>query len=75
MRVTSTKSHYQWRLVTRKTIKYVALDVHKNSISIAIADDGQEEVRYFGKIDYDFNQLDKIIRKLVSQGAILRLCR
>ena len=56
-----------------KTIKNIGLDVHKNSISIGIADEGRDgEVRYYGKIDNDMNQLDKVIRKLVSKGAVLR---
>ena len=57
----------------KKSIKNVGLDVHKNSISIGIADDGRNgEVRYYGKIDNDMGQLDKVIRKLVSKGAVLR---
>ncbi len=56
-----------------KTIKNIGLDVHKNSISIGIADDGRDgEVRFYGKIDNDMNQLDKVIRKLLSTGAVLR---
>jgi transposase len=56
-----------------KTIKNIGLDVHKNSISIGIADDGRDgEVRYYGEIDNDMNQLDKVIRKLISKGAELR---
>ena len=56
-----------------KTIKNVGLDVHKNSISIGIADEGRDgEVRYYGKIDNDMNQLDKVTRKLISKGAVLR---
>lgn len=44
-------------------IKFIGLDVHKNSISIGIADEGRDgEVRYYGKIDNDMNQLDKVIR-------------
>jgi transposase len=55
------------------TIKNIGLDVHKNSISIGIADEGRDgEVRYYGKIDNDMNQLDKVIRKLISKGAVLR---
>ncbi len=57
----------------KKTIKNIGLDVHKNSISIGIADDDREgDVRYFGKIDNNMNQLDKVIRKLISKGAVLR---
>jgi len=56
-----------------KIIKNVGLDVHKNSISIGIADEGRDgEVRYYGKIDNDMNQLDKVIRKLISTGSVLR---
>jgi len=40
---------------------------------LGIADDGRDgEVRYYGKIDNDMNQLDKVIRNLVSKGATLR---
>ncbi len=57
----------------KKTVKYIGLDVHKNSISIAIADQGRDgEVRYYGKIDNNMDQLTKIFRKLISQGADLR---
>ena len=57
----------------KKTIKNIGLDVHKNSISIGIADDDRDgEVRYYGKIDNDMKQLDKVIRKLISKGAVLR---
>ena len=52
-----------------KSIKFIGLDVHKNSISIAIADEGRDgEVRYYGRINNSMNQLDKIIRKVISQG-------
>lgn len=57
----------------KRTIKNIGLDVHKNSIAIGIADDGREgEVRYYGEIDNDMNQLDKVIRKLISKGDELR---
>jgi len=56
----------------KKIVKYVGLDVHKDSITIAIADDGRKgTIREYGKISNDMNQLDKVLRKLISQNATL----
>ena len=54
----------------RKTIKYIGLDVHQKSISIAVADNERSsEARYFGRIDNNMDQLDKILRKFISQPS------
>lgn len=56
-----------------KIIKYIGLDVHKNSISISKADAGRDaEVRYYGKIGNDMDQLMKVFRKFISKGFELR---
>lgn len=53
-----------------KIIKYIGLDVHKNSIAIAIAeDDRQRDVNFYGVINNDMDQLYKFLRKQISQGA------
>jgi len=52
--------------------KFVGMDVHQKSISIAIADDGPDgEVRLYGTIRNTGGAIDKVIRKLVSTGAEL----
>lgn len=53
--------------------KFIGLDVHQHSFTLAIADNGPEgEVRLYGAIKNTVEALDKIIRKLVSTGAELR---
>ena len=55
------------------SIKYIGLDVHKDSITIAIADGGRDgEVRLYGTIKNTIEALDKVIRKLLSAGAELQ---
>ena len=45
----------------KKIVKYVGLDVHKDSITIAVADDGRDgEVRVYGKIANNMGQIDKV---------------
>lgn len=56
----------------KKYNTYVGMDVHKNSIEIAIAEQGRKgEVRSYGKIDGTLTALDKVVRKLVSNGRRL----
>ncbi len=54
-------------------VEFIGLDVHKKSISVAIASQGRETpVRYYGKIPNTFTALDGLIRKLNRPGSQLR---
>jgi transposase len=54
------------------TTTYVGLDVHKDSIVVAIAEGGRDgEVRFYGAIGGDLGALDRLIRKLRSRHAKL----
>lgn len=52
------------------TVKFIGMDVHKNSITIAIADQGSRgPARSYGTINNDLDALDKFCRKMVSTAS------
>ena len=58
-----------------KLIAYIGLDVHKNTIAVAVAEAGlRKEVRDYGTIANTPAALKKLIGKLASGGHELRFC-
>jgi hypothetical protein len=56
-------------------ITYVGLDVHKESIVVAVAAGGlRGEVREYGRIANTPTALDRLLRKLSGDGVSLRFC-
>jgi transposase len=56
-------------------ITYIGLDVHKDSIVVAVAASGlRGEVREYGRIANTSTALDRLLRKLGGDGVRLRFC-
>ena len=54
-------------------VRFVGLDVHKDSIVIAVAEEGRDAARAIGAFPSDWNSLHKQLRKL-AKGFTLKLC-
>ena len=57
-----------------KSVLYVGLDVHKDSIVIALAHEGREPAETWKTIPYDGVRLRKALKMLVKKGEELRVC-
>jgi transposase len=55
-----------------KTVHDVGLDVHKETIAVAIAPAENTEVRLYGIINGTLDALDKLVKKLQQPGVQLR---
>ncbi len=59
----------------RQAITYVGLDVHKKSLSVAVADGGRRgEVRFYGTVANTTSALAKLAGKLSEKGRALCFC-
>src|ERR1700730_730320 len=63
------------RRVMADRITYVGLDIHKDSIVVAVAAGGlRSEVREYGRIANTAAALHRLLRKLSGDGMRLRFC-
>lgn len=58
----------------KKIKRYVGLDVHKDTITIAVADGGRRrEVRLYGRVSSDLRVLERTLRKIRGEDSELRV--
>ena len=58
----------------KEFIKYVGLDVHKETIAVAVAESDGGEVRYFGEIRNTPEAMAKLVKLLRKGGSQLSFC-
>ena len=54
--------------------KYVGLDVHKETIAVAVAESTGGKVRYFGEISNTPEAIQKLVKLLRKSEAQLSFC-
>src|SRR5438874_2161293 len=57
----------------KKIVHYIGLDVHKETIAVAIAPANSSEIRKYGIIGGTLDAVDKLIKKLQHENVELRV--
>jgi transposase len=55
--------------MNKYTTKYVGMDVHKETIAVAIAKEGRGEAVYYGEIANNAEAIRKLVTKVTSNGG------
>ena len=58
----------------KSSVVYVGMDVHKDSITIAVAREGREAAANWKTIPNDGIRLRKALKMLVKEGEVLKVC-
>ena len=58
----------------KASVVYVGMDVHKDSITMAVAREGSEPAEKWKSIPYDGVRLRKTLKLLVKNSEVLRVC-
>lgn len=53
---------------------YVGLDVHKDTIAVAVAHEGRGEAAFYGEIPHTPAAVGKLVRRLAREGSALDFC-
>lgn len=54
-------------------VKFVALDVHNDSIDVAVAESDGSAVRHVGRIGGDLAAVDRMLKKALHEGCTLKV--
>jgi len=64
----------QQKQAAKRYSRYVGLDVHKDTIAVAIAPGDGGSVRYYGEIPNTHKAINKMMQKLSPEGEVLACC-
>lgn len=53
---------------------YVGLDVHKDTIAVALAHEGRGEAVYYGEVPHTPAAVSKLVKRLAFEGSALHFC-